>query len=273
MFDQSLVSRLCSSLMGRGVPARDVDDVLQQARLEVWRCLQGETRDKAELEAFLCSVAKLRAIDRWRSERHTALREDYEELAEAHEAPATLQMREAIAAIERDLADEPQLAHALVDLAEKEVAGEDYEAIGRARGEPAARVRRGVFELRAYAQRRLGDYKALVALAVVAVIVSMLRSARHGEATDPGPQPKLVPTIAAPPKGVPQETPAEKAKALRTHAGEACGQGHYVECLRALNAAKVVDGVGEGSEEVRALREMAEHGLEGYTSSGKPRGR
>jgi DNA-directed RNA polymerase specialized sigma24 family protein len=274
MFEPALVRRLCSSLLRRGVPARAVDDDVQQARIEVWQRFAGGAHEVDEIERLLFHVAQRRAVDWWRSERRHVLRDDFEELLErAPGAPADATLREALAAIERDLTHDPQLAQALRDVADKEICGEEYDDIARRGGEPAGRVRKRVFKLRAYAQEHLGDYRGLVVLAILALVASLLR--RSPQAPDMGKeqQPRPVPTIVAPPKPAPEVTPAERAREMRQQAKSACSRGRYRECLEGLDAARAIDEVGDDEAEVRALREMAVRGVREFTEDGKPRGR
>jgi DNA-directed RNA polymerase specialized sigma24 family protein len=273
LFEPGLVRRLSKSLLRRGVPSRAVDDVVQQARIEVWQRFASEAHAPDEVERLLFRVAQCRAIDWWRSERRQVLREDYEELVEsrAHrpEAPA----REALEAIERDVADDPQLAQALCDLADKEVGGEEYDDIGRRRGVHPGRVRKGVFRLRGHVHEHLADYRGLIALAVVALLVSLARQ-RHRDEPARDHEPRPVPTIVAPPKPAPEQTPAQRARELRGVAERAYRAGEYAACRRALDAARAIDEAGDAEPAVRALRAAAERGIDAeFTPDGKPRRR
>jgi len=63
------------------------------------------------------------------------------------------------------------------------------------------------------------------------------------------------PTVA------PTATPAERASELRKQAFEACGRGHWNECLARLDEAKTLDPAGESDPEVQAARRRAMSGL------------
>jgi DNA-directed RNA polymerase specialized sigma24 family protein len=249
-----------------------VEDVVQQARLEVWQRLAGGAPEVGEIERLLIHVAQRRAIDWWRSERRQVLRDDYEELAErVHGVAPEAPVREALAEIERGVGGDPELVQALRDVADREIGGEEYKDIARRRGEPAGRVRKGVFRLRGFVREQLGEYRGLVVVAVVALVAALLRRGEHPQEVGKEQGPRAVPTVVAPVKGAPEVTAAERAREMREKAKEACRWGRYQECLEGLDGAREIDQEGDREAEVRGMREEAKRGIGTFTRDGKPR--
>jgi RNA polymerase sigma factor (sigma-70 family) len=243
--DAGLAARVCKSLRRRGLPSRVLDDVLQEARKDVWLLFERAPRDAADLEPLFFHTAKCRAIDWMRRMGRERLREDYAELAEdLPQREGAAQALETLAEVEDTIGGDPQLEQALEDVAAKTLDGEEYDDIARRRGVSAGSVRKGVFRLREHIREHLGDYRNLVVLMFVLVAGALGRLTPH----EP-------PAWQAPRMSAPE--PAREAAALRREAREAYDVGRYDECLRALDKARALDEAGDATDEVRKLREAA----------------
>jgi RNA polymerase sigma factor (sigma-70 family) len=266
LYAPSLVGRLSAKLADR-VPRRAIEDVLQQARIEVWQHFAESTPEPSEVERLLFCVAQRRAIDWWRSNRRLALskREDEDGEAEepeenaqddapedpAHARTAHASLREVLTAVALDVAHDPQLAQALRDVADKELYGYEYDDIARRRDVPAGRVRKGVFKLREHANEHLADYRALIALAVVALLVALARRSHQDDPAKDHHLPKPDPTVVAPKP--PQPTSQDRARRLRSDAKAACESQQFAKCKAALVEARVLDRAGDADPDVKAL--------------------
>jgi hypothetical protein len=91
------------------------------------------------------------------------------------------------------------------------------------------------------------SYAAGVATATaVAVVV-------HATTTPSGPTIPTGTTASRPPPSVAEE--------LRTQAFEACGRGHFEECMRKLDDAKKLDPDGDDAADVQSARTLASKAL------------
>jgi len=123
----------------------DAEDVVQEVFVQVWRQASRFDRSRGSVEAWLCTMARTRALDRLR--RRTSRREEPEEAAPAStEHPRTeegLAVRKALEALSSDQRRALELAY-YEGLTQSEIA----EKLGEPLGTVKTRIRTAMIRLR-----------------------------------------------------------------------------------------------------------------------------
>jgi hypothetical protein len=94
-------------------------------------------------------------------------------------------------------------------------------------------------------QRRRDAMSYVAGVATAAAVAVVV----HTATTPSGPTVPTGTTATRPPPSAAEE--------LRTEAFEACGRGHFEECVRKLDDAKKLDPVGDSAADVQSARAMA----------------
>jgi DNA-directed RNA polymerase specialized sigma24 family protein len=239
--DPALARAVCAVLRLNGVPADDVEDLLQDTRLEAQKAQARLPMSEPDRTNYVCGIARHLAR-KWRVANKA--REHREGIVPWALRPKTPPYEE------RDLAaklHEFAVARDPVGtdwLLRAKVYGENEVAIAEEDGVPADRVRKRVSRMLVFLRDRAMTLVAAVAL-LVAGVWEMARQPAH---------------IAKVPE-IPEVVPAPlDAAALRSRARAACDARAWKECVDDLDAARSLDPAGE-TRETRVLRALAEEQL------------
>lgn len=250
--DPDFVESIETTLSKRGVPKRDVPDLVQEALMAA---IASEQLPESEDEArqYVCGIARNKARMLWRKKRTRGEVVFDEDDGSAH-TPADHAPVEARDALEKVTAFIPESRWQSFQWFQRITFGESLADVARAEGvdyaTAHARVARLRVDLRSWATQ-IGV--AVAALLLVLVAFRLLR---------PRPEPQIAPDngpYRAPP--APPSRPAgptgqelDDARDFRQKAIDDCGAKLWMECQRDLDEAKMRDSASEADPRVEALR-------------------
>jgi DNA-directed RNA polymerase specialized sigma24 family protein len=241
-----------------GVPADQVDDVLQDTLADFAANLSRLPADPTEGRRYLCGAAHFHSIDN------------------ANDRKKERQWRGAVSAEDPDTRSlSPELAvhaHRLAELARKlfpvespwffrhKIHGETHAEIGEDAHRSPETVRHKVAEIGRALARSDGAKLGLVTLLV---FVAVYFGVRHGPRTGRDYRHDLeaysaTPSVAPPTPEAPVGVRPDDAIALRARGQEECAKGQWDLCVYDLSGANVLDRAGETPE----LAKLLDHALD-----------
>lgn len=241
--DWSVLRARLSQVVRRRVPAADVEDVVQTILFVV---MTDPRRPAVEpdLQRWVAGVTRHKIADHHRSQRRVPIPD------------AELDDREAAGAEPPDAKDmlrwasrtAPPGNEETLEWLLREGEGEPLESIAAQAQVPAPRVRKRVSRLRAHF--RAHWQKELALLAALGLLLLGIGWALRR----PRPEPVANDPSVRSPDRMGAASPAED---LRRRATEACIVHAYPDCLRDLDAAKVLDPAGDARPELQQMRREA----------------
>jgi DNA-directed RNA polymerase specialized sigma24 family protein len=252
MSDPGLVRSIRSTLLLRGVPEREVPDMVQEAFAAAFAC-ERLPESEADAKNYLFGIVRNQAamlLRSWHDRNHAAFAEELQ--GETEPAPFEERdlVRKLVARVPENRWQTFQwfvrvtFGDALADIAREE--GVDY-AVAHAR---LTRLRD---DLRQWA------VQLTKAAAIVALVIGGYRllRPRHEAAIAPdiAPEPPRVVMPAPPPVAPAASTLLEEAAALRRRALDECRDGLLFYCQRDLDEAAARDPASESDPAVKAARD------------------
>jgi DNA-directed RNA polymerase specialized sigma24 family protein len=250
--DPGFVESIETTLSGRGVPKRDVPDLVQEALMAAMASEQlPESEDEAR--QYVCGIARNKARMLWRKKRIRGEVAFDEDDGSAY-APAGHAPVEAREVLEKVTAFVPESRWQSFQWFQRITFGESLAEVARAEGVDYATAHARVARLRVDLRRWATQVG--VAVAALLLVFAAFRLLR------PRPEPQLAPDYGpyrAPP--APPSRPAgptaqelDDARDFRQKAIDDCGAKLWMECQRDLDEAKMRDAASEADPRVAALR-------------------
>ncbi len=236
-------------MVRRRVPESDAEDIVQASIAEAFAAGKRD-EDPDGLRRWVWGVARHKVVDHFRRRRRMEdeLPDVADERADEHDELDLLRWAK------RELPSGENAEETLRWML-READGETLETIAEESNVPAPRVRKRVSRLREHFRARwTGQIAALVALGVLAILVTIY-VVRRGKGDDIAKdQPAPVPSVLTP-------TPHEVAEEKRRDAFEKCDGGQFRPCLDLLDEAKRMDPAGDTSEAVQRARKAANEAM------------
>lgn len=249
--DPSLVKSIENILLVRGVPDREVPDMIQEAFLAAFLCKSLPESD-VDARQYLFGIVrnKVKMLHRkWHERNH----EPFDEELHGASMPAPFEVRDHLRQI---VAAVPESRWQSFMWFTRITFGESLVEIAREEGVDYATAHARLARIRVDLRRWATQLSAAAAVLLVVLGAYRVLWPRPEEAARPAPAraPLVVPSAA--PSGPIAQAQAEpgEATALRRRAFEDCGATRWVECQRDLDEAKRRDPDGEADPRVRDLR-------------------
>jgi DNA-directed RNA polymerase specialized sigma24 family protein len=292
--------RLRVFVLGKSIPARHAEDVVQQTLLEAWRVRHTWGPTATDLDKLLYAIARCNVIDHHKGWFRSRLatrdsatperdpkREAETEYTGRHEngddfdvppvdVPSSMlpslvtpadphDARYRLGDVSGFVEKNPGLQRAAAWMF-RSLAGESFREIAKEEGTSENAVYTAVSRLRAVLRKAAHD--GLIVLMVALLLGILFKHMRHRPKDDLGiPSPKPAPTAVAP-SPQPTAPPQAQADELRQRAQEACDAKRWDACLGDLDAASQLDPKGDELPAVKELRQTAKEGI--VNDQGKP---
>lgn len=267
--DPKLVRSIRSTLLLRGVPEREVPDMVQEAFAAALQCDRLPEGD-ADAKNYLFGIVRNQAamlLRRWHERGHAT----FDEVTQGEVEPAPFEERDLLRKLAARIPESRwrtfqwfvrvTFGDSLADIAREE--GVDY-AVAHAR---VTRIRD---DLRQWAIQLT---KAAAVVVLVFGAYRLLRPRREASiAPNIAPEPPRVVAPAPAPVAPTAPTPLEEAAELRRRALQECRDGILGYCQRDLDEAAARDPAGEADPAVKAAREQLKRSHDNGPDNSKRRG-
>ncbi len=263
---RALFERLAGYVRKRRVPARCVEEVVQDTLASAWRSRHAWPTTTEQLLPWMYFVANARVVDFFRERddmEHAFGKKD----SIGGQAPRAtpLEAHEALQWAREHAADRPGVLRAL-GWVSRHLMGHSYAEMAEKDGVTEQTIKSAISALRQEMREAFGKDNVNAVLAAFLVLLGIFLAWRHHEeAKRPPPAPPTVPTIVAPPAPVPQAPPQGKAepsaREIRAAAMRACEQRRWSECYEGLERAAEIDPDGAKDPRVKAAYARAARGL------------
>ncbi len=236
--------RVLEDFVRKRVSTSDVDDIVQTVLMEALAA-PSRPQEESELRRWLLGIARHKVVDHHRR----ASRETVAEIPDLPVGPPPVEEQSLVQWAEKQ-AGESDDAKSTLEWMAREGEGEKLEAIAAEEKVPAARIRQRVSRMRRWMKERwLAELAAAAALVMLGLVLWRLLR-KEEPITQPGPEPRPVPSSLPDPV-------LDRARVLREMAFESCDRSAWKECLERLDEAKALDPAGDSDPRVGAARARA----------------
>lgn len=236
--------RVLEDFVRKRVSTSDVDDIVQTVLMEALAA-PSRPQEESELRRWLLGIARHKVVDHHRR----ASRETAAEIPDLPVGPPPVEEQSLVQWAEKQ-AGESEDAKSTLEWMAREGEGEKLEAIAAEEKVPAARIRQRVSRMRRWMKERwLAELAAAAALVMLGLVLWRLLR-KEEPITQPGPEPRPVPSSLPDPV-------LDRARVLREMAFESCDRSAWKECLERLDEAKALDPAGDSDPRVGAARARA----------------
>jgi DNA-directed RNA polymerase specialized sigma24 family protein len=249
--DAALARAVRAVLRLNGVPPDDVEDLLQDTRVEAKKVEARLPMSEPDRTNYVCGIARHLARQ-WRSSNDSRTqREGVVPWALRPKTPEYEERDLAMKLHDFAVAKDPVATDWLL---RAKVYGEDEVAIADDEGVPPERVRKRVSRMILF----LREHALTLVAAFVLIAAGAWQFVHRPREIPAPPEVRDVPPAPQPTDIAP--APPDEAMSLRQRAREECDDQEWFVCLRDLDAARALDPAGE-PQEWQNLRDLANEGL------------
>lgn len=262
--DPDLLRSIRSTLLRKGVPEREVPDMIQESFTAAFRC-KNLPDDDAAARQYLFGIVRKKAkklLRDWHDRNH----EPFDEVQMEGSDPAPFEVRDLLRRIAAAVPDNRWQSFVWFT---RVTFGESLADIAREENLDYATAHARYARMRVDLRRWATQIAAGIAVLLFAIGAYRLLHPHSDEIAHPRPTP-VVPSRPAEPTSEEEPREHDEAVDLRRRAASDCAAKRWMECQRDLDEAKVRDPVGETDRAVIELRRQVQQARERSSPQDKP---